>query len=128
MTLDEELELLIKMRDYANSRIRAIRFTQKETQPKRDVVQGNNLWVQTDCITPHVEKHLRMGNTMEALAARAHVSHKTVKNIRDGLTQWTREDVSDSLMMAMGLPHIELPTVRIRPRIDARPPSQYYEE
>lgn len=128
MTLDEELDLLIKMRDYANARIKTIRWMKKNNEPKVKEPEANHLWVQTDCITPHVDKYLKMGNTIESLAARARVSHNTIKNIRDGLTQWTREDVSDSLMMAMGLPHVELPAVRIRPRIGDRPPSQYYEE
>lgn len=126
--------MLLKMRDYANARIRQIRWNQRQNRIRHGITasgnksEGKHMWVPSDCIAPHIDRYLRMGSTMEALAARANCSHKTIKNIKDGLTKWTREDVADRLMMAMELPHIELPVVKIRPTTVDPPPSQYYEE
>src|SRR5574339_750453 len=115
MNVEEELDMLLKMRDYANSRIRQIRWMQKNGQPKPTKSSGRFMWVPSECIAPHIERHLRMGNTIESLAARSQCGHKTITNIKNGLTKWTREDIADRLMMAMELPYIELPLVKIRP-------------
>ena len=122
--------MLLKMRDYANARIRQIRWMQKNNNERHNEPKttGRFMWVPSDCIAPHIERHLRMGNTIESLAARSQCGHKTITNIKNGLTKWTREDIADRLMIAMELPHIELPVVKIRPASIDPPPSQYYEE
>lgn len=132
MNIDEELEELIRLRDYATKRIRELKSTKRlvanNKQGSSEEYVRKHLWVQTSCITPHVKKELEKGTTLEGLAQRAGVAYRTIANLRDGTNQWTREDIADKVMMAMDLPHIHLEAVTVKRGVPEPPPSKYYED
>ncbi len=124
MTLDEELEMLTKMRDYINVRIKQIKWAQKD----KPELKESYLWVQTSCIAPYLQKFKGQDNGLTRLAEQSGVSYKTLANIRDGKSEWTREDTADKIMMALGLPHIHLEPVKIKRRVPEPPPTKFYED
>ena len=123
MNIDDEIAELTRMRDYANQRLRELRSFKPRKQ-KMD----KQLWVQTNCISPHIIAAVNNGDTPQAIANRAGVDYKTVTRIRDNEAEWTREETSDKIMMALGLPHIHLETVVLKNRVPEPPPTKFYED
>lgn len=128
MDVDEELQQLIAIRDYANKRIRELRSLINMVKPKMptdEIPDGSYKWVRVSDISKYVND---WDGTWTQLALDSGTSTKTISNIRDGLAKWVREDTADRIMMALGLPHISIELHDKRPEIPNPPPSHYYEE
>lgn len=140
--LEEELEVLVNYRKFLMKKIDRLRkeitYEREKPEPpeKMKLSLMGNLYVPTNCITPHVLEYVkRPYTTVTALAEDAGVSHKTIMNILDAETEWTHDKIAEAVFMALDLPHIysNLTPVRLTRYLKAvgapePPPSQYFEE
>lgn len=135
MTPDEEIIYLQGVKQYIDSRIQSIK--QKQKNSKRPKVghklSYSGLFIQADCMIPYIEDAIKNGDSTTAIAERAVVSGTTVSNILIRKYQWMREEVADSILTALGLPHVfnDIPKVRIKRKVSVVnpvPESQYFEE
>lgn len=136
MTDEDELDRLKEVRASILKTVKLYdsRIAQLERRlegPNRRSTAGN-LYIQTNCLEPHIKSYLRSENsTVKQLADKALVSDATIKNILSNKTFWTREYIADAIFTAMGLTHIlsSLTVVKVsRKQMNERPPSHYFEE
>lgn len=135
MNDDERLVHLKNMRVFIDQEI--ARITKKQKNAKRP--SGNHhrltysgLFVQTSCLVPFIQSYLNEGKSALSLADAANVSPSTVTNIMKGKNRWTREEVAESIMLALNLPHeyrdFALVRIQRKYQIEVEPPFTHYEE
>jgi len=133
MNDDERLAHLLGLRTFINQEIEQLKRKSRE-RPK-----GNNnrlaysgLFVQTSCLVPFIQRYKDEGNSIVALAIRANISDATLYGILNGRNRWTREEIAESIMMALGLPHEfnEFALVRIKRKheVVSEPPFTHFVE
>lgn len=133
MTLEEELDELVKMRDFMNNRIKLLRNKIRERSIDPDGFENEApMFVKTSELSEYVRQVVDDGVSKADIAKAANVSLSTVENIYEDKTRWTMETIAESILIAIGMPHvytnIELvKRTRKAPVVD-RPPSQYFEE
>ena len=132
MNLDEELNELLRVREYINKRIRAVREELEERNAERDTngEKFPTLFVRTGAITEYVRQFIDDGVKRIDLAEAAGVDLGTIENIYEDKTIWTNEKIAEAIFIAMSMPHVyaNLTLERRTRKAPERPPSQFYEE
>jgi hypothetical protein len=136
----EELEYLLAHRLYISERIDFLRTKIKNSkQPERTLKDATRReyggwWVATACLAPYVTAWMKEGHSAQALADKVETSSTTIFHIRDGGTEWTRDEIAEAIMLELGLQHVyqNFEKVRIRRKVMPvpvePPPSHYFEE
>lgn len=126
MTDEERLAQLESMRAFIIQEIRALKDKIKNAErPKGNHhrLTYSGLFVQTDCLVPFIQRYKDDSGSITSLADRASVSNETIYNILKGKNKWTREEVAESIMLALGLPHEfqDFALVRIGRKYEVKP-------
>jgi|SRR6185503_491764 len=135
MTDDERLAQLENMRVFINQEIRNLKTKIKNAErPKGNHhrLTYSGLFVQTNCLVPFIQTYKDNNGSIYALADHANVSYHTIANILKGKHRWTREEVAESIMLALGLPHefnnFALVKISRKYRVVDEPPFSHFEE
>ena len=133
MTLEEELEELVRMRDYVNNRIKLVRNRIRERSIDPDDFENDvPMLVRTSELSEHVRQAVADGFSKVDIAVASSVSLSTVENIYEDKTRWTREIIAEAILISIGLPHIytniSLERRTRKAPVPQPPPSQFYEE
>lgn len=137
MTPEEELIYLEGLKEYINTRMKALH--NKVSNDKRPRFSGhklsyNGLYVQSSCLIPFIKREIDSGVSIMALAARATVSDTQIRRILNGQIEWTREEIADKIMvrgLALVNEFNDLERVRLKRKyseIPKKPESPYFEE
>lgn len=132
---DDRLTHLFELRHFIDTEIRRIkqrRQTKNRPKGNHHRLTYSGLFVQTTCLVPFIESHISEGNSIDALARRANVSDTTIRGIIKGKQRWTREEVAESIMLALDLPHefddFALVRIKRKYQVVETPPFSHYEE
>ena len=135
MTDDERLVHLQDLKSFIDSEIRRLKEKRRNSErPKgnHNRLAYSGLFVQTSCLVPFIEAYMAEDNKIEPLARRANVSDATIRGILKGKSTWTREEVAESIMMALDLPHefnnFALVRVKRKYMAQTEPPFSHFEE
>lgn len=135
MTDEERLAQLEGIRTFINHEIRNIKTRMKNAERSKgnhNRLAFSGKFVQTSCLVPFIQTYKDNGGSIPSLADRANIDSQTLYNILKGKRMWTREEVAESIMLALDLPHefnnFVLVKISRKFAVVDEPPFSHYEE